>query len=189
MESREVTKSDGMSSLDQLLQSSGLVERREESPPGETRRIFLHAGQIAVSAEPVEIATILGSCVAICLWDPGSGVGGMNHYMLPNDIGSNYVTARYASFATSELLAQLAAAGAQARRLRAKVFGGARILSGGRAEGGDLGAMNVRVAYELLHGQGIPVVGGETGGVHGRKLSLQSASGETVVMRVSRVVL
>jgi len=98
----EVDPSQAMTNLDRLLQSSGVVVGQRETASGGLRRIFLHAGQISVATEPTEITTILGSCVAICLWDPGSGVGGMNHYMLPNDIGSNYVTARYASFATSE---------------------------------------------------------------------------------------
>ena len=185
----EVDPSQAMTNLDRLLQSSGVVVGQRETASGGLRRIFLHAGQISVATEPTEITTILGSCVAICIWDPGSGVGGMNHYMLPSDIGSNYATPRYASFATSALLAQLAVAGADVRRLRAKVYGGAHILSSGHSNGGrDLGALNVRVAYDRLLGEGIRVVGGETGGVHGRKLVYQSATGDTVVMRVNRVI-
>jgi chemotaxis protein CheD len=178
-----------MSPIDDLLKASGLVVKRAESPNGDVRRVFLHAGQVTVATEPAEITTILGSCVAICMWDRDSGIGGMNHYMLPHDIGSNYATPRYAAFATNKLLTQLIEAGADMRRLQAKVFGGACILAGAVRNGGrDLGALNVRVAYERLEAAGIRVVGGETGGMHGRKLVYLSATGDTVVTRVSRVV-
>jgi chemotaxis protein CheD len=141
-----------------------------------------------VAREATEITTILGSCVAICIWDPEAGIGGMNHYMLPYDIGANIATPRYASYATTMLLDQLQAAGADRRRLKAKIFGGSCIL-GVRSEiDHDLGAQNVRVARERLQTERIEIVEEQTGGPHGRKVVCQSATGETTVIKVSRVI-
>lgn len=156
--------------------------------PAEGRRLFLHAGHIVVAREPTEITTILGSCVAMCLWDPVAGVGGMNHYMLPHDVGANYATPRHAKYATHSLIVQLVQAGAAPHRLRAKVYGGACILTSGFESKNDLGAANVRVARELLAAERIPIEHEETGGMHGRKLFYQSATGVTTVAKVSRVI-
>ena len=178
-----------MSALDRLLQTSGVVVRRE-NPPVDTsaRRVFLHAGQVVVPREPTEITTILGSCVAICMWDPVAAVGGMNHYMLPADIGIEVATPRYATYATNALIEQLQAAGAALERLRARVYGGACILTAASLPAHDLGSQNVRAARELLSARHIPVIEERTGGVHGRKVIYQTSTGDATVVQVNRVI-
>ncbi len=177
-------------SLDRLLASSGVFVKRGDPYAGGNgvRRVFVHAGQVWVAREATEMTTILGSCVAICIWDVTSGVGGMNHFMLPQDIGTQYATPRYANHATTLLLDQLRAAGANPLRMRAKVFGGARILSGAAFSGRDLGALNIQVAHERLAAERIPIVAESTGGAHGRKLVYHSATGEASVTQVNRVL-
>ncbi len=171
------------------MRVSSMFDQRDESPASPPiRRIFLHAGHVWAAAEPTEITTILGSCVAICIWDPAAGVGGMNHYMLPHDIGTNHTNARYARFATTMLLEKLLAAGADRRRLRAKVFGGACVLQAFADASRDLGAANVRVARERLFDEHIPIVEEDTGGTSGRKLIYLTATGETRISKVSRVI-
>lgn len=177
-----------MSSLDRLLMSSGVVVRHGDPRANGARRVFVHAGQVCVAREATEMTTILGSCVAICIWDDVSGIGGMNHFMLPQDIGTHHATPRYARHATVLLLDELRFAGAEASRLRAKVYGGACILGGAVATGRDLGALNAQVARELLHDARIPIVAEETGGDLGRKLLYHTATGETSVTKVHRVI-
>lgn len=178
-----------MSALDRLLQTSGVVVRREEpSAAAAVPRVFLHAGQVLVPREPAEITTILGSCVAIGLWDAVASVGGMNHYMLPRDVGDAYATPRYATYATNLLFEQLQAAGAEPRRLRARIFGGACILNSASTLHHDLGSQNVRAARELLAARRIPVVEEQTGGMHGRKVIFQTSTGDATVLQVNRVI-
>lgn len=175
-------------SLDHLLKSSGVPVLRGAPPDIDARRLFVHAGQVCVTREATEMTTILGSCVAICIWDALAGIGGMNHFMLPQDMGTNYATPRYAKYATTLLLDELRAAGAEPKHLQAKVFGGACILTHPGFAGHDLGALNARAARELLSAQRIPIVDDQTGGDHGRKLIYFSATGETHVTRVNRVI-
>lgn len=176
-----------MNSLSDLLKASGLTGERREPQTKAVRQLFLHAGQVHTAIEPTEITTVLGSCVAICIWDPVAGVGGMNHFMLPRDIGTQASTPRHAGHATNLLFEQLRLAGVDERRLQAKIFGGARILNIVTDPSHDLGAQNVAAARELLRAEGIPIVEEQTGGVEGRKLIYDTATGETTVKRVSRV--
>src|SRR6266550_3731531 len=128
----------------------------------------------------MDITTILGSCVAICLWDAASGIGGMNHYMLSSDRGA----LRYGKHATEELLLALSRFGAEHGRLQAKVFGGACILSSFQQAGSDLGQKNVDLARALLLAERIPIAGEDVGGARGRKLIFSTDSGEALVKRL-----
>ena len=107
-----------MSNLAELLAASGLQRRDDHVVHlGDgTPSIYLHAGHLHVSAEPVQITTIVGPCVAICVWDPVAGIGGMNHYMLSDDIGVWVETPRHANFAIRTLLEQLQSLGAHRKR-------------------------------------------------------------------------
>ncbi|HCE6098490.1 hypothetical protein ACEPU1_33790 [Pseudomonas aeruginosa] len=82
-----------------------------------------------VSSEPVALATVLGSCVAACLYDPTACIGGMNHFMLP-DAAPGDGSARYGAHAMELLINALLKAGALRQRLQAKVFGGGNVLPG-----------------------------------------------------------
>ncbi|MEO8033338.1 MAG: chemotaxis protein CheD [Acidobacteriota bacterium] len=146
--------------------------------------VYVHAGQMFASPVGTEITTILGSCVAICLWDSAVGIGGLNHYMLPVDKGSSRSSLRHGDSATEQLLAELARFGASRRRLQAKIFGGACILRGFQQGGSDLGQKNVDVARTLLQNEHIPIVGEDVGGPRGRKLIFSSDNGEALVKRL-----
>jgi chemotaxis protein CheD len=78
---------------------------------GERQRAYLLPGQLHVSADPCQIRTILGSCVAICLWDSHLGVGGMNHFLLPASSEGHPATTRFANVATQSLFEMLQALG------------------------------------------------------------------------------
>ena len=147
----------------------------EEAPES----VYLHPGQLYVAAHAAMVSTILGSCVAVCLWDPIARIGGMNHFLLPLGKG-----ARYGSAAMSELLEVMTGRGAFVARLVAKVFGGASVIPGFSGPRKAIGSQNVDVALRFLSGHSIPVRGEQTGGPRGRKLLFHTGTGQAYVKEI-----
>lgn len=145
---------------------------------------YLLPGQLYVSAETCQIKTILGSCVAICLWDKKRGAGGMNHFLLPAGRQDQPKSLRYADEATRVLLEGMAALGCRPPNLRAKIFGGAAILHTREPYTSSLGARNVEAALELMRQADIPVVARETGGPQGRKILFNTDDGVVWAQRI-----
>ncbi|MGZ5442468.1 MAG: chemotaxis protein CheD [Thermoanaerobaculia bacterium] len=171
----------------ELLATSGLPTRRDdraERLSDGSCAVYLHAGHLHVSRDPTQITTILGSCVSVCVWDPVAAIGGMNHYMLPDDFGSNSDTPRHANFAMRALLQQLLDLGAQRARMQAKLYGGASVIVALRANGRHLGQKNVEVGRARLAEAQIPIVEEDTGENHGRKVIFSTSTGLAIVKRV-----
>ena len=150
------------------------------APPSETTEratTYLHPGQLFVSADSYAVTTILGSCVAVCLWDPVNRIGGINHFLLPTFTGEGVASPRFGNFAIQELLDQLAELGSQRHNLLAKMFGGACVLEAFRARQHHLGTKNIEVARGLLESESIPLVGHDVGGQRGRKLIFHTDDG------------
>ncbi len=139
------------------------------------RRIHVVQGQHLVTTDPnVILTTTLGSCVAACLRDPLAGVGGMNHFLLPEGDASHGPDAfRYGAYAMELLLNGLFAQGARRERLSAKLFGGAQLAD--RLY--DVGGQNIAFARRFLRREGIPLDGGSVGGRHARRLQFWPVSG------------
>lgn len=172
-----------MSGIDALLESSNL--RRDPIVPtvaGE-KAVYLHAGQLHATAEPTEITTVLGSCVAVCLWDAVAKVGGMCHYMLPHEVGGKSESPRYASFAIRELIDRIIALGGHRHRLQARIFGGGSMLHM-KSTTNDLGGKNAAVALDAMEREQIPVLQLEVRGNHGRRVVFRTNDGSVVVRRV-----
>lgn len=150
-------------------------------PASEVATVYLHPGQLAVSASPCVVETLLGSCVAVGLWDLEAGVEGMNHFLLPHVAGHGAASPRFGNVAMSRLLSRIIAAGGQKYRLRARVFGGASVLQALRGISGSLGRSNVEVAERLLADAGIPIVSADVRGERGRKVTFNTHSGEYTV--------
>ena len=148
---------------------------------------FLHIGQICVSAKPQSIVLILGSCVAVCIWDPLSAIGGATHYLLPTWDGKGTPSARYGNVAIAELLQGLIDAGARREQLRAKVFGGGRLFEIGPKGSGnanDLGTRNIEVATEILAKERIPSDASRVGGNRGKRIVFRTYTGEATVQEL-----
>ena len=166
--------------------AGGLVDERDAAasprePNRDLIRVYLQPGQLYASSQPSAVTTVLGSCVAICLWDPVAGVGGMNHYLLPFFAGEGKGTPRFGNVAVAQLVDRLLAVGAARGRLQAKVFGGACVLEAFQARQGHLGEKNAGVAFRLLENLGIPVVSRDVGGRSGRKLIFHTDLGNAWV--------
>ncbi len=142
----------------------------------ERQRRYVHPGQIVVARMPTAVTTILGSCVAVCLWDAQRGIGGMNHFMLPLLAGSSVQSARFGNVAMEQLLAQMGDAGSNLHFLRARVFGGSCMFPGMQSPS-HLGHQNVEVALEFLGHRGVEIVQVEVGGNRGRKVLFHTDEG------------
>ena len=137
---------------------------------------FLQPGHLLVSAEPMTVTTILGSCVSVCLWDNTKRVGGINHFMLPLTAAGSAASPRFGNVAMEELVVKLCEAGARRPLLRARVFGGACMFAPMQSAQ-HLGAKNAELALEYLSTRGIEVVQIDVGGTHGRKLTFRTDEG------------
>jgi chemotaxis protein CheD len=145
---------------------------------------FLHAGQVFASAEPQSILLILGSCVAVCIWDQLNGIGGATHYLLPTWDGRGTASPRYGNVAISALLQRLLEEGANPRHLRAKIFGGGCLFDSMRTPASNkehLGARNVEIAQEILAKEHIPIESTEVNARTGIRILFQTGTGAATV--------
>jgi chemotaxis protein CheD len=145
---------------------------------------YLHPGQWFASSARYAVTTILGSCVSICLWDPRSKIGGLNHFLLPTFGGEGLASSRFGNVAFYELLEKLLALGCRKQDLQSKIFGGACVLEAFRSKENHLGQKNVRVAERLLDAEGIPLIHRNVGGLRGRKLIFHTDSGAVWVKQL-----
>jgi len=147
-------------------------------------------GEYYVSRSDELITTVLGSCVSACLWDPFSRVGGMNHFMLPHDASGNggrwgaleelRASTRYGTFAMESLINGILANGGERRNLKAKVFGGGRVLR----QMSDVGMRNIHFVRHYLESEGISVFGEDLGGPYPRKVVFYPLTGKAFVKRL-----
>ena len=156
--------------------SSGLLDPAGCCPS----KHYLAPGRLYASADRVCVTTILGSCVAVCLYDPDHHVGGINHFLLPSGFPAS---PRFGDAALPLLIESVLAKGARRPTLRAKLFGGACVLEAFRSQD-PLGAQNVRVARARLQAEHIPIVAEDTGGDHGRKLLFELQTGDAWVRAI-----
>lgn len=127
----------------------------------------------ACSAPNVVMTTVLGSCVSVCLHDPLRRIGGMNHFLVPRSRSGSLLDNRSGVNAMELLVNEVLKAGARRDGLRAKVFGGARMIGLGT----EIGKMNSRFALQFLENEGIYCDGGDTGGQKGRRIRFWPATG------------
>lgn len=154
-----------------------------DSEPG---KHFLFPGGLYVSSTECLITTVLGSCVSVCLWDPLLRIGGMNHFMLPLWNGEGLATPKYGSIAMDKLLEKLLKLGCNQQRLIAKVFGGAN-MSGTDHQILMIGERNISLAQQTLEEWGVPVAASDLGGRCGRKLIMNTFTGEVLLGRNNRL--
>lgn len=118
---------------------------------------YLFPGQYVIYREPCLVTTILGSCVAVALFDPVKRISGLNHYLLPKPGSSSGAeNFRYASFSTPAMFEAMMGAGAARERLQAKVYGGARVLDQLNL-GESIGRQNIDCALEFLKEKTFPL--------------------------------
>ena len=143
-------------------------------------------GEYFVTQRDLVIVTVLGSCVSVCLRDHVSGIGGMNHFMLPgnNDGGISPISAsaRYGVYAMELLINHLLKLGARRNCFEAKVFGGGSVLRGMTAN--NIGDRNVEFVRDYLHTEHIPVVAEDLLDIYPRKVYYFPATGRVMVKKL-----
>ncbi len=137
-------------------------------------------GEYFVYSEDVAVSTTLGSCVAACLHDASAGVGGMNHFMLPD--GPADAGGRFGVFAMELLINELLKLGARREQLRAKIFGGGQVMRS--LAGTQIGERNVAFVREFLAQEGIPLLGSDVLGVWPRRVCQLPRSGQVLCKRL-----
>jgi chemotaxis protein CheD len=149
-------------------------------------------GEYYVTRSDEAISTVLGSCVSVCVRDPVRNVGGMNHFMLPQDASTgpnNWLdpaiglATRYGSHAMESLINDLLKLGATRERLEIKVFGGGRVLSGMT----DVGARNIAFIHSFIELEGYTIAAQDVGGTQPRKVVYFPSSGRVKMRRLRPV--
>lgn len=148
---------------------------------------FLYPSALYAKPTPTLISTILGSCVAVCLYDPVLSIGGMNHYMLPLWNGEGLASPRYGNIAIEKLLHKMESFGSKKHNLRAKLFGGGEVINAS-SNSFLIGERNIALAREVLEIEKIPIIASSVGGKLGRKIIFNTQSGEVFHKFIGTIV-
>ena len=140
-------------------------------------------GEYFVLDEDILIMTTLGSCIAVCLWDRQAKVGGMNHFMLPDNGGGASDSGRYGSYAMELLINEMMKMGASRMTMEAKVFGGGAVISGMNTI--NVGERNTNFVMDYLKTERIPVVSKDVLDIYPRKVCFLPHSGKAMVKRLA----
>lgn len=143
--------------------------------------VAITQGEFYVTASPREvITTLLGSCIAVCMHDPVTGWGGMNHFLLPDDLEDGTVQPkaglRYGIYSIERLTNALIAKGVERSRIEVKLFGGANILNNG-----NLGHTNAAFVEDYMQKERLKVVASSLYGSRPRRVRFHPASGRAMV--------
>ncbi len=129
---------------------------------------FLFPSTLFAVAKPTIVQTVLGSCIAVCLFDARLQIGGINHYMLPYWNDQGLATPKYGNIAIPKLIDKMISLGSDPSQLVAKVFGGAHQLSDSNVY--EIGKRNTEVAFDFLAERKIKILKSDTGGSRGRNI-------------------
>jgi len=133
----------------------------------------------------------LGSCIGIAIYDPVTKVGGLAHIMLPDStqMRNNSNIAKFADTGIEELVKRMIAAGANRRRLVAKIAGGAKMFEvSGLSTIGNVGERNAQASKAKLKQMGIPLLAEDTGSNYGRTVELYPSTGEFYIKAVGKTL-
>ncbi|MFO7766731.1 MAG: chemotaxis protein CheD [Pelovirga sp.] len=159
--------------------------------PAELSRIYLEPAELAFCLEPAEVATILGSCIAVVLYSSKHQVGAICHAMLPYNIRSpgrpEPTDFKYVDSSIHYMIDRFEAHRIKRQSLVAKVFGGADVLRAAtNVRLKSVGQQNIESALKLLDTYRLRVVANDTGGDCGRKLIFFPHSGQVFLKRLSK---
>ncbi|NWF72650.1 MAG: chemoreceptor glutamine deamidase CheD [Nitrospirae bacterium] len=144
-------------------------------------------GEFFVSRDPMIVYTVLGSCISACIRDPVAGVGGMNHFMLPEPKEKAWdswgESTRYGSYAMESLINEILKQGGLKGRLELKLFGAGKIYDGQM----DVGARNSEWVLNYVKTEGLSMIGRDLGDVYPRKIYYFTESGRVLMKKIERL--
>lgn len=153
--------------------------------------VTLHIGGLYATNRPALIKTVLGSCIAACLFDPLTKIGGMNHFMLPippKTASTEENLGRFGDHAMELLIGEIQKLGGERRRLRAKLFGGAHVLAT-EESAGSVPQRNIKFIEEFMRVEGVPILAKDLGGTQARRVHFQPHTGLVFVKKVASSAL
>ena len=146
-------------------------------------------GEFYVSIHEDLVTTVLGSCVSVCIHDPRAGIGGMNHFMLPEPTGgsdswsaTNGRAARYGSDAMEQLINSMLVVGCRRADMQLKVFGGGRVLT----QLSDIGQRNIEFVTRYIATEKLSLCASDLGDVYPRQIQFFPHSGRARVRLLRR---
>ncbi len=164
--------------------SSPAIPTDTDTPAHKSKRTYIGQGEYAIDGGEAVIATLLGSCVSACIWDPDRGIGGMNHVLFTDNSANAAEVFGHGVNGMELLINGLLRLGADRKNLRAKVFGGAKMLS----RLSDEGARNGEFVIGFLATEGIPHMGGDLGGNRARRIEFWPGTGRARLKYVEEEV-
>lgn len=160
------------------------AKNRYMDPYSKLWTVKILPGEYYVCAPEETVVTTLGSCIAACIWDKKLKIGGMNHFMLAqSELGAwagEVSSTRFGNFAMEYLINEILKRGGQRENLRAKIFGGASMNTGGEKVGGS----NISFAKTYLKTEKIPILAEDVGGEHARKVYFHPETGDVTVKEI-----
>lgn len=138
-------------------------------------------GEYYVTRDDMVIMTVLGSCIAACIWDTQVRVGGINHFMLPE--GGGDTSGRYGSYAMELLINEMIKLGARRENMQAKVFGGGQVMHSFTTM--NVGERNTEFVLEYLQTERIAIVSKDVLDIYPRKVCYFPATGKAMVKRLA----
>ena len=163
--------------------SAAFASRKFFDAVSQTWMVKVFPGEYYVTSKPDEVlVTILGSCVAACIRDPKLGIGGMNHFMLPEG-GAADQSGRYGSYAMEVLINEMMKLGARRETLQAKIFGGGQVMANFSAI--NVGERNTEFVQNYLATERIPVIAEDVLDIYPRKVAFFPVTGKAMVKRLA----
>ncbi|MGO8695509.1 MAG: chemotaxis protein CheD [Rectinemataceae bacterium] len=154
--------------------------------------VTIHPGEFYATRKDAIISTVLGSCVSVGLFDSVSGIGGLNHFMLPGEMQREELivnpNARYGMYAMELLINELLKMGLPKACMKAKIFGGGSVLRLPDGSATRIPRSNVDFAFEYLRKESIPVLASDVGGLLPRKIYFFPRTGRVLLKRIGGAV-
>jgi chemotaxis protein CheD len=142
---------------------------------------------LKIASDKDILRTILGSCIGICLYDSASRIGGLSHIMLPVMRSETSSRKKYADTAIPMLAEEMKKAGADLRRVTAKIVGGATMFNlSERSVMTEIGKNNIVKVKEVLKGMGIEIIAEDTGGDYGRTIDFYLQNGSVKIKSLGK---
>ncbi len=151
--------------------------------------VTIHPGEYYSSTDDIYIATVLGSCISVALFDTAIKLGGLNHFMLPKssrDVVLEEDEGRFGDYAVELLINDLMKKGAKRNHLQAKVFGGGNVLEDNGYHQNMTGINNINFALTFLKQENIPILVNDTGGIFPRKIYFQPQTTKVFLKRIQK---
>lgn len=158
--------------------SPGTVPAANRTSSSPLSKVMVQSGLLHATNEAVRLRTVLGTCVSACLWDEVAGVGGMNHFMLP-DGDDPLMPTRFGVHAMELLINELMKRGADRRRLKAKAFGAAKVLRA--MSSSTVAERNEQFVRQFLDVERIPLVSSRFGGSSAMEVEFEPKTGRAFV--------